>query len=298
MDQDVLNDSIYIINENDNGYPHCKKVHNKSNSPVSVPELDMISSSEDEEDDNDIKMLKEQITQLKDEEDDADIEKLKEEITQLKLKEQHREDNESNKMKDDERQLERTIDLNVSTVDGDSSDTGNEKESSSIEQPDHQHVLEGEKTKAVKLKPPRPPSIKTFQDVVIPNINDSNKLHHFSVSAPSTPTITTICSKDDETTHEVLIPSSPSVRHLKSMFQHEEEADCKNKSSFKKGVLSSVQEKKLMFEKLNQEEISNRNPTLHWKKTWKAQGSGYGRYKKHIWDTRGVAPKKCLHDLP
>lgn len=106
----------------------------------------------------------------------------------------------------------------------------------------------------------------------------------------------------NEQRHEILTPSSPSVKNLKSLFQHRkedfdiDEGDVDSLSK-NKVALSSVQAKKEMFEKINQDEVSIKNPTLHWKKTWKTRGS-HGMYKKQMWDTRGVAPKKCLNDLP
>ena len=85
-----------------------------------------------------------------------------------------------------------------------------------------------------------------------------------------------------------------SVKNLKYLFQHGKEdayIDEGNSDSLskKKVVLSSVQAKKQMFEKM-----SIKNPTL--KKTWKARGNGM--YEKQMRDTRGVAPKKSLNDLP
>ena len=127
----------------------------------------------------------------------------------------------------------------------------------------------------ISKKPPRS-CTKTFQDKI-----------------PNTPT-----HSINQEMHGILRPPSPSVKHLKSMFQHEQEVEKVELSSKKKVRLSGVQAKTHMFEKINQNEKSIKNPTMHWKKTWKSCGNSHGRYQKQMWDTRGVAPKKSLNDLP
>mmetsp|Transcript_54041 Transcript_54041/g.65238 ORF Transcript_54041/g.65238 Transcript_54041/m.65238 type:complete len:174 (-) Transcript_54041:235-756(-) len=65
----------------------------------------------------------------------------------------------------------------------------------------------------------------------------------------------------------------------------------------RKKRLSAVHKKKLAFERLAKEESRKSNPQVYLTTSWKAKHT-YGQYQKSTTDSRGVAPKKSLADLP
>jgi hypothetical protein len=60
---------------------------------------------------------------------------------------------------------------------------------------------------------------------------------------------------------------------------------------------SAVQKRMEEFERLQKEEAMKNDPKAFLQVSWQS-GEGYGKYKKEVKDSRGVAPKKSLADLP
>ena len=60
---------------------------------------------------------------------------------------------------------------------------------------------------------------------------------------------------------------------------------------------SMVQKRMEELERKQKEEAMKNDPTSYQKVSWRA-GEGYGQFKKQMKDSRGVAEKKSLSDLP
>ena len=60
---------------------------------------------------------------------------------------------------------------------------------------------------------------------------------------------------------------------------------------------SAVQKAREELERKQKEEATKNDPKAFQKVSW-STGSGYGQYDKKVKDSRGIAPKKTLSDLP
>mmetsp|Transcript_15821 Transcript_15821/g.20080 ORF Transcript_15821/g.20080 Transcript_15821/m.20080 type:complete len:174 (+) Transcript_15821:83-604(+) len=60
---------------------------------------------------------------------------------------------------------------------------------------------------------------------------------------------------------------------------------------------SAVQRRKEAFERQQKEAAMKNDPKAYQSVTWK-NGEGFGKFKKKVTDSRGIAPKKSLADLP
>ena len=60
---------------------------------------------------------------------------------------------------------------------------------------------------------------------------------------------------------------------------------------------SSVQRRREAFEKQQKEAAMKNDPKAYQSVTWKS-GEAHGQFKKKVKDSRGIAPKKSLADLP
>ena len=77
-----------------------------------------------------------------------------------------------------------------------------------------------------------------------------------------------------------------------------ESLDVKKLSTQFGGVKSAVRKRKEELERKQQEEAKKNDPKSYQKVSWKSKGSSPGQFKKVIEDSRGIAPKRSLDDLP
>jgi hypothetical protein len=60
---------------------------------------------------------------------------------------------------------------------------------------------------------------------------------------------------------------------------------------------TAVQRRREEFERKQKEEAMKKDPKAFQAVSWQV-GQGYGKFKKEVKDSRGIAPKKSFSDLP